>query len=90
MEKKVNRKSWSLEKENIEKIICGVQEILRKCKCKANEILLRRRNNRPYVPLKTEKNISFIFVIACNCLCNLRIRKKNIELFAAVYVIFLK
>ena len=55
MEKKVNRKSWSLEKENIEKIICGVQEILRKCKCKANEILLRRRNNRPYVPLKTEK-----------------------------------
>ena len=83
-------KSWSLEKENIEKNICGVQEILRKCKCKANEILLRRRNNRPYVPLKTEKNISFIFVIACNCLCNLRIRKKKIELSAAVYVIFLK
>ena len=29
-------------------------------------------------------------MIACNCLCNLRIRKKKIELSAAVYVIFFK
>ena len=28
-----------------------------------------------------------MFLIACNCACNLRVRKKKIEASAAVYVI---